>query len=328
MAALSGAAWWYGTSQTVHSATGIDLGRPLEGVGPDGLNLLVITLDTARADRIGAYGAAGVQTPAIDRLAREGVLFEQTTAPAPLTLPAHCSIFTGRLPAEHGVRDNGGFFLGPEQTTLARLLRARGFSTGAVVGAYVLDGKWGLNQGFDAYVDDFDLSTEEGGLSIASVQRRGDEVVDRALPWLEKVRDKRFFAWLHFYDPHTPYDPPEPFKTRYATHPYNGEIAFVDAQVGRVIAFLEQQRPARSDDRRGGGRSRREPRRPRRGGARLLHLREHRPCAVRDPRPADCDVGRSPSHGPCPRRSTSSPRSSTCSACLRQQAYRAPASCP
>jgi choline-sulfatase len=240
-AVLSGAGWWYVSSRPTHSAAGIDLGRPVGGVGPDGLNLLVITLDTARADRIGAYGAGDVETPVIDRLAREGVLFEQTTAPAPLTLPAHCSIFTGRYPAEHGVRDNGGFFLGAEQTTLARLLRAKGFSTGAVVGAYVLDGKWGLNQGFDAYVDDFDLSTEEG-MSLASVQRRGDEVVDRALPWLERVQGRRFFAWLHFYDPHTPYDPPEPFRTRYGKHPYNGEIAFVDAQVGRLVAFLERRR--------------------------------------------------------------------------------------
>ena len=239
LALAGGAAWWRLSVRTARSASGIDLGRPAAGRSADQLNLLVITLDTTRADRIGAYGYRDIETPAIDRLAREGVLFEQTMATAPLTLPAHCSIFTGRFPPEHGVRDNGGFFLSPQQLTLATILERRGFKTGAVVGAFVLDGKWGLNQGFETYVDDFDLS-KLTGFALGDVQRPGNEVVDRALPWLQKVKDQRFFAWLHFYDPHTPYEAPEPFRSRYPNRPYTAEIAFVDAQIARVIEFLER----------------------------------------------------------------------------------------
>ncbi len=239
LALLGAGGWWYMTTRTARSASGSDLGRATGGVGAAGLNLLVITLDTTRADRVGAYGFKNVETPAIDRLAREGVVFEHTMAVAPLTLPAHASIFTGRFPPEHGVRDNGGFFLSPRQQTLAAVLKTRGVRTGAVVGAFVLDGKWGLNQGFETYVDQFELP-EARGFSIGEVQRPANEVVDRALPWLEKVKGERFFAWLHFYDPHAPYEPPEPFKTRYAQHPYLGEIAFVDSQVARIVEFLER----------------------------------------------------------------------------------------
>ncbi len=237
---LAAGGWWYGANRSAQSASLQDLGRPIGGVGADGMNLLVITLDTTRADRIGAYGYQGVETPTIDRLAREGILFEHTMAVAPLTLPAHCSIFTARFPPEHGVRDNGGFFLAPNQLTLASVLERRGFQTGAVVGAYVLDGKWGINQGFDTYIDQFDLPAS-GGFGLGEVQRPGNEVVDRALPWLEKVKDQRFFAWIHFYDPHAPYEPPEPFRTRYAEHPYLGEIAFMDSQIARIVEFLDRQ---------------------------------------------------------------------------------------
>ena len=239
VALLAAGGWWYAAHRTATSSSHQDLGRATGGVGPDGLNLLVITLDTTRADRIGAYGYQGVETPTIDRLAHEGVLFEQTMAVAPLTLPAHCSIFTSKFPPEHGVRDNGGFFLSPKQLTLATLLKHQGLKTGAVVAPFVLDGKWGLNQGFDTYVDQFELP-EKGGFSMGDIQRPGNEVVDRALPWLEKVKGERFFAWLHFYDPHSPYAPPEPFKTRYVEHPYLGEIAFMDSQIARVIDFLER----------------------------------------------------------------------------------------
>ena len=239
VALLAVAGWWFFANRSAVSATRLDLGRPTGGVRPDGLNLLVITLDTTRADRIGAYGYQGVETPTIDRLAREGVLFEHTMAVAPLTCPAHCSIFTSKFPPDHGVRDNGGFFLSPKQLTLATYLKRRGFQTGAVVAAFVLDHKWGVNQGFDTYVDDFDVA-ETRHVSMGEIRRPGNEVVDRALPWLEKVKDKRFFAWIHFYDPHAPYEPQEPFKTRYAEHPYLGAIAFMDSQIARVIGFLER----------------------------------------------------------------------------------------
>jgi arylsulfatase A-like enzyme/Tfp pilus assembly protein PilF len=222
---------------------GLDLGRLADQSRRDRLNLLLVTLDTTRADRLGAYGRpAAAATPAFDRLAREGVLFDRAMTSAPLTLPAHATMFTGQYPPVHGVRDNGGFFLGPEATTLAERLRTRGFRTGAFVGAFVLDAKWGLDQGFEHYADDFDLSKVQGqGVSLGSVQRRAAEVVELALPWLESVADQRYFAWLHFYDAHAPYDPPEPFASQYARAPYNGEVAYADAQLGRVVSFLERR---------------------------------------------------------------------------------------
>jgi arylsulfatase A-like enzyme/Tfp pilus assembly protein PilF len=150
-------------------------------------------------------------------------------------------MFTGGYPPQHGVRDNGGFFLDPGVTTLAERLQAAKFRTGAFVGAFVLDSKWGLDQGFERYVDDFDLS-KVTGLSLGNVYRRADAVVDQALPWLESVKDQRFFAWLHFYDAHAPYDAPEPYGARFRDQPYNGEIAFADAQLGRVVRFLDRER--------------------------------------------------------------------------------------
>lgn len=239
--ALAGAAGWLGWrafAPRAEKAGEVVLGGLPDGVARKQLNLVLVTLDTARADHVGAYGSTTVETPALDRLAREGVLFEQTLTSAPLTLPAHASILTGRFPPEHGVRDNGGFFLAPEQTTLAELLGAGGFTTGGFVAAYVLDGKWGIGQGFETYFDDFDVSGSRGR-SLGEIQRPANEVVDKALPWFETVKDRRFFAWLHFYDPHTPYDPPEPFRTTYEGHPYRGEMAFTDSQVGRVVDHLE-----------------------------------------------------------------------------------------
>jgi arylsulfatase A-like enzyme/Tfp pilus assembly protein PilF len=229
---------WYVVPRPARSVGGIDLGALPSGVARGRLNLVLVTLDTTRADRMGAYGNANIETPTFDRLAREGVLFREAVSVAPLTLPVHSSIFTGKFPPEHGVRDNGGFFLGPEQVTLAEILKSHGYRTGAFVGAYVLDSKWGVNQGFDTYFDKFDLS-ESRAISLAAIQRPGNEVVDQALPWIEGSKDAPFFAWIHLYDAHSPYRPPEPFATRYKEHPYNGEIAFADSQVARVIAKLE-----------------------------------------------------------------------------------------
>src|SRR4029079_18167080 len=231
------AATWALRSRAIRTAAGNDLGALPRGVSRDRLNLIVVTLDTTRADRIGAYGAHDVETPAVDRLASEGVLFEQAVSVAPLTLPAHSSIFTGKFPPEHGVRDNGGFFLGPEQVTLAEVLKGRGYRTGAFVAAYVLASKWGINQGFDTYFDDFDLS-QVRAVSLSAIQRPANEVLDKALPWIEQSSGAPFFAWIHFYDPHAPYRPPEPFATKYKGHPYNGEIAFADSQIARLISTL------------------------------------------------------------------------------------------
>jgi len=222
----------------VHTESGTILGRLPAGVAPSDLNVIVITMDTTRADRLGPYGFAGIQTPNLDRLAREGVVFEQAATAAPLTLPAHSSLFTGKFPPEHGVRDNGGFFLNPRETTMAEVLKDRGFKTGAFIGAYVLDSKWGLNQGFDTYFDDFDLSKYKA-ISLGAIQRPGNEVIDRGLQWLDTVGGSRFFGWMHLYDAHSPYEPPEPYKTIYRGRPYIGEIAFVDSQIGRVLAYLD-----------------------------------------------------------------------------------------
>src|SRR4051795_2769796 len=187
---------WFVRSRPVKTAAGVELGQLAAGVPRDRLNLVIVTLDTTRADRIGAYGSHEVETPTIDRLASEGVLFEQAVSAAPLTLPAHSSMFTGKFPPEHGVRDNGGFFLGPEQVTLAEILKSRGYRTGGFVAAYVLDSKWGISQGFDTYFDKFDLS-EAKGVSLGAIQRPANEVVDQALPWIEAAKGQPFFAWIH-----------------------------------------------------------------------------------------------------------------------------------
>jgi arylsulfatase A-like enzyme/tetratricopeptide (TPR) repeat protein len=235
---VAAAAVWFLRSRPVRTAAGVDLGQLPGGVVRDRLNLVIVTLDTTRTDRIGAYGSRDVETPAFDRLATEGALFEQAVSVAPLTLPAHSSIFTGRFPPEHGVRDNGGFFLGADQLTLAEILKGWGYRTAGFVAAYVLAGKWGINQGFDTYFDDFDLSGVRAA-SLSAIQRPANEVLDKALPWIEQSKDAPFFAWIHLYDPLVPYRPPEPFATKYRGHPYNGEIAFADSQIARLVSTLQ-----------------------------------------------------------------------------------------
>ena len=219
---------------------GADFGTLPRGVDRSALNLVVVTLDTTRADRIGAYGRAHAGTPQFDALAAEGVVFDHASTSAPITLPAHSSIFTGRFPPQHGVRDNGGYFLNENEQTLAEVLKARGYATGGFIAAYVLDSKWGIAQGFDTYFDDFDLSKYRV-FSMGNIQRPGNEVVDRALPWIDQHRGAPFFAWVHLYDAHSPYAPPEPFKTQFAGDLYQGEISFADAQVGRVVQFLRDR---------------------------------------------------------------------------------------
>ncbi len=228
-----GVAVWFGLHRSGQ------LGGLPRGLAPGDLNVLLITLDTTRADRLGCYGAKGVATPHLDGLAARGTLFERAIAPVPLTLPSHASLMTGELPAMHGVRDNGGFRVGPEKVTLAEILAARGWATGGFVSAYVLDHRWGIAQGFDTYYDDFDLAKFKT-MSMGDIQRRGDVTVEKALSWIDGRGEKeKFFAWVHLYDPHAPYDAPEPFASRYAGRPYNGEIAWTDELVGRLLAGLE-----------------------------------------------------------------------------------------
>jgi len=202
-------------------------------------NVILITLDTTRADRLGCYGYSRIETPVLDGLAARGVKFESCIAQTPLTLPSHSSIFTGTLPFFHGVRDNGGFILPEELTTIAEVFKGGGYATSAFIGAYVLDSKWGLNQGFDTYYDQFDLSKFEK-ISLGSVQRPANEVLDEALRWLGENKRSKFFTWIHLYDPHTPYEPPPPFAEKYPKSPYLGEIAFVDSQLARIGHFLEE----------------------------------------------------------------------------------------
>ncbi|MDQ3169629.1 MAG: sulfatase-like hydrolase/transferase [Acidobacteriota bacterium] len=216
---------------------GAEMGALPRGVAPGDLNVILITMDTTRADAMGYAGAGGNPTPTIDGLAREGVTFDNAVASVPLTLPSHSTIFTGVLPPRHGVRDNGGFVLDPKHVTLAERLRDRGWKTGGFVGAYVLDAKWGIDQGFEHYYDQFDLSKYKR-ISLGDVARTAGEVVDAAMPWLEQNARNKFFAWMHFYDPHTPYAPPEPYKGRFEGRPYLGEVAYVDAQIARVTNWL------------------------------------------------------------------------------------------
>jgi len=202
---------------------------------PSGPNVLLVTIDTLRADHVGAYGAEGVLTPTLDALAARGVLFEQAMATAPLTLPSHASLFTGQYPPTHGVRHNAIFVLSDEAETLAERFRAAGYATGAVVGAAVLDAEFGLAQGFDHY--DAELPDQRAA-AAGFFERPAAAVTDAALAWLRKT-DGPFFLWVHYYDVHASYHPPEPFATRFRARPYDGEAAYVDHELGRLLNGLE-----------------------------------------------------------------------------------------
>jgi arylsulfatase A-like enzyme/Tfp pilus assembly protein PilF len=199
-------------------------------------NVLLITLDTVRADHIGAYGYAKGATPTIDRLAREGVRFTDATSQAPLTGPAHAALLTGRYPARMGVRDNATTPIPDGATTIAELFKAKGYRTGGFVGAFILGAEYGFGRGFDTFDATFPKFTAGSKLQA---QRRCGEVTAAATTWL-RAAGRPFFAWIHLYDAHTPYDPPAPFRARFATAPYDGEIAYVDSCVSRVVSALEE----------------------------------------------------------------------------------------
>lgn len=211
--------WRWTATTTVHS-------------GP----VVLICIDTLRADRLPAYGYARVQTPAIEALRADGVLFERAWAHSPQTLPSHASIFTGRLPFEHGVRDNLGFTLKPGEATLAEMLKSRGYSTGGFVSAYVLRAETGIGRGFDTY--DARLPASSPEVAIGEVQRDGAETVAAAAAWLASQPSSKLFLFLHLYEPHTPYTPPDRFRQY---EPYDGEVAYSDELVGRFISALKQK---------------------------------------------------------------------------------------
>jgi arylsulfatase A-like enzyme/Flp pilus assembly protein TadD len=201
-------------------------------------NVVVITIDTLRADHLGCYGDKQIRTPNIDALAADGVRFERAYTPVPVTLPAHTVIFTGTYPMLSGMHDFSGNKLNPSQPTLASVLKQHGYATGAVIGSAVLDSRFGLNQGFDFYYDHFDFNRLDES-NLEEMERPGNLVADAALDWLAKNHPEKFFLWMHLYDPHYPYRPPPPYNEQYKDRPYDGEIAFADAQVGRMIAYLK-----------------------------------------------------------------------------------------
>jgi arylsulfatase A-like enzyme/tetratricopeptide (TPR) repeat protein len=197
-------------------------------------NVLLITIDTLRADALGSYGGAAA-TPHLDGLAAQGAQFSFAHAHAVVTLPSHTSILTGRLPYEHGIRDNSGYRVAEGTATLATRLRTAGFSTGAFIGGFPLTRRFGLAPGFDEYDDQ--ISELQGDRSLSVPERPADAVVSRTMRWIDQAPGK-FFAWVHVFDPHSPYAAPEPFGSRYSSAPYNGEVAFVDHALGPLFERL------------------------------------------------------------------------------------------
>jgi arylsulfatase A-like enzyme/Tfp pilus assembly protein PilF len=219
--------------------------RPLSG-SLSGWNVLLVTIDTLRADHVGAYGSRLGATPTLDRLAREGVRFERTYAHVPLTLPSHTTIMTGLYPMSNGVRDNGSFRFDGSKPTLAGTLKTAGYRTGAFVGSFVVDARFGLNKGFDVYDDNYGSRPAGGELSL--LERPAEQVLAPARNWiltggstgLGVSVPSPWFAWIHLYDPHDPYNPPEPYRSRYAADLYAGETAYADASLGAALAALER----------------------------------------------------------------------------------------
>ena len=205
-----------------------------------GFNVLVVTLDTTRADHLGCYGYAKAATPVLDRLAAGGVRFAEAVTVAPETLPAHATLFTGLLPPRTGVRVNAENRLESRHVTLAEVARARGYETAAFVSAFVLDARFGLDQGFDLY-DDRVEAAEGAAFASGINERTADRTTEAALAWLHKRdRGRPFLAWVHYFDAHFPYDPPEAFARRFPGSPYDGEIAFVDSQLGRLLQGVDE----------------------------------------------------------------------------------------
>jgi arylsulfatase A-like enzyme/Flp pilus assembly protein TadD len=210
-----------------------------------GLSILLVSVDTLRADALGCYGRAGAATPWADRLAAEGVRFETAHAHNVVTLPSHANLLSGEYPLRHGVRDNTGFRFPKERPTLATILREKGWRTGAFVSAFPLDSRFGLDRGFEVYDDR--LGGAETSAAFLVPERRGEETVRAALRWIDSVRGQRFFAFVHLYEPHFPYEPPEPFDTRFGGEPYQGEVAATDAALGPLLApLLEAGAPSRT----------------------------------------------------------------------------------
>ena len=221
-------------------AAGCRKERPGGGLLPSRRGpVIIISIDTLRADHLPLYGYNGVKTPNIDALAKDGIAFEAAWAHVPLTLPSHVAMLTGELPAENGVRDNLGYrFDAAAHATIPSLLKKEGYATGAAVSAYVLRGSTGLAAAFDSYEDVMDSSE---GASAGELQRSGTRTLAVSEKWIDANRGRPFFFMLHLYEPHAPYDPPEPFRSEYPGHEYDGEIAAADAVVGGFVSFLKEK---------------------------------------------------------------------------------------
>src|SRR5712691_623896 len=196
--------------------------------------IVLVTIDTLRADRLGSYGSTRGLTPSLDAFAREATRFTAAVSQVPLTLPSHATILTGLHPSHHGIRTNDGFRLAPTVPTLAELLKASGYATAAFIGGYPLRASSGLPRGFDRYDDEFLTSP-------GVTERSADEVMRSAAVWIEANRSQPFFAWIHLFDPHSPYAPPAPFAAAHRDAPYDGEVAYTDAASGRFLDRLRQQ---------------------------------------------------------------------------------------
>ena len=211
-------------------------GGPAPEAAREPAPVILVTVDTLRADHLAPYGA-DVATPAASRLAADGVLFEEASAPSPLTLPSHVSLLTGLEPYAHGVRDNAGFRLDESIPTLAELLAGRGYATAAFVSSFVLARRSGADRGFGVYDADF---SSELGTTPEPLERRAESAVSAAIEWLGGSSEP-FLLWVHLFDPHDDYRPPEPFASRHPDSPYAGEVAYADAQVARLLAALDDR---------------------------------------------------------------------------------------
>lgn len=201
------------------------------------LNVLLVTLDTTRADRIGCYGYIDAKTSNIDFLAKNGVQFLNAYCHVPLTCPSHCSILTGTIPVYHQVRNNGSYYLSPELQTLAEALKKYGLKTSAFVSSFTVDSRFGLDQGFDVYDD---LLSPDLTFKALNSERRADAVFSSFSRWLDENKDGQFFSWVHFFDPHIPYDPPSHYREEFRDNPYDGEIAFMDFYIGKIVEKLRE----------------------------------------------------------------------------------------
>jgi arylsulfatase A-like enzyme/cytochrome c-type biogenesis protein CcmH/NrfG len=221
----------------VYWSTGFYLSAGQDEAKPP-TNVVLVTIDTLRADHLRSYGYEAIKTPVISALADEGVLFENVIAQTPITLPSHASILTGTYPFYHGLQDVVGR-LRDGVPTLAEWFKEQGYATGAVVGSSVLLAQWGLDRGFDFYEDNFPTQGIRQ-VDFSRVERPANRVIDLALSWLENNRDRPFFLWVHLYDPHDPYEPPEPFASQYREQPYDGEVEFIDSELGRFFEGLKK----------------------------------------------------------------------------------------